>query len=264
MKEIRYFSDELNDDFADTKIKTRKLTDKYKYHTKNPLVAVRKFIVYRCVIMPIVWIYNKCIRRIRYRNKKCMKGYKNRGCFLYGNHTAFVCDAFNPSYIAYPRWANVVVSEDTTSIKGIRWLVKDLGAMPMPSDIHLMKKFNDAVSRAIARKHWVAIYPEAHIWPYYNKIRPFVGTSFRYPVRLNAPVFSYTMTYKKRKRSDKPKITVFIDGPFLPDVTLPLKQAVQKLRDEVYAAMKARADRYSDYEYKYSYVYRPKEILSGV
>jgi hypothetical protein len=130
--------------------------------------------------------------------------------------------------------------------------------MPIPSDIHQMAKFSEAIEHAISRKHWVAIYPEAHIWPYYNKIRPFGSVSFRYPVTSNAPVFAYTMTFQKRKHSNKPKITVFVDGPFFPDTTLPKKAAANKLRDEVYAAMTKRAEEYSTYEYKYKYVYREK------
>lgn len=258
-QEIKYYSDEVRDDFAGTNINTKRLDAKFKYYTRNPLVALRKFFIYRCLVTPIVFIYNKFIRRITYKNKKCLKGYKNRGCFIYGNHTAFVCDAFNPTYIAFPRRADVVVNEDSTSIKGLRWLLMDLGALPIPSDIHLISKFTQAMERAIGRKHWVAIYPEAHIWPYYSGVRNFPAVSFRYPVKLNAPVFSYTMTYKKRKYSDKPKITVYIDGPFLPDASLPQKQAVAKLRDEVYSAMKARSDEFSTYDYKYKYVYRPEE-----
>lgn len=263
-REILYYSDPLKDDFAGTKIKTERLPKNFKYHSKNPLKLIRKFIVYRCIVTPVIWIYLKLIKRVTYKNKKCMKGYKRRGCFLYGNHTAFACDAFNPTYLAYPRWADVVVNEDTTSIGGIRWLVTDLGALPIPSDMHMMGKFSQAIARAIEHKHWVAIYPEAHIWPFYTDIRPFPSVSFRYPAKLGAPVFSYTLTFQKRKHSRKPKFTVYLDGPFLPDGTLPLKQAAQKLRDEVYAAMQSRVAEYSVYRYKYEYVYKEKAAEESV
>lgn len=258
-QEIRYYSDQLHDDFADTKIKTKRLDGSFKYYTRNVLVAIRRFIVYRIIVTPIVFIYNKLVRRITYKNKSCMRGYKNRPCFIYGNHTAFLCDAFNPSYLSFPRPAQVMVNEDTTSLTGLRWLVMDLGALPIPSDIHMMPRFADAIEHWIRKKYWVAIYPEAHIWPYYSGLRSFPAVSFRYPVKFDTPVFSYTMTYKKRRRSDKPKITVYVDGPFFPDKALPQKQAVQKLRDEVYSAMKARVEEFSTYDYKYLYVYKPSE-----
>lgn len=256
-QEIRFYSDEVHDDFANTKINTRRLDEKFKYYTRNILVNVRRFIVYRIIVYPIIWTYNKLIRRVTYKNKKCMKGYKRKACFIYGNHTSFISDAFNPAYISFPRRADIVVNEDSTSIKGFRWLIMDLGAMPIPSDIHMMNKFNDAMANSVKKRHWIAIYPEAHIWPYYSGIRNFPAVSFRYPVKFDTPVFSYTMTYKKRKHLNKPKVTVYIDGPFFPDKTLPQKQAVQKLRNEVYSAMKARTEEFSTYDYKYLYVYKP-------
>ena len=258
-QEIRYYSDEVHDDFAQTNIDAVPLPAGFKYHSDNIFRRLRSFFIYRVLATPACFLYCKLIRRIKYVNKKCLKGYKKQGAFIYGNHTAFVCDAFNPTVLAFPRPAKVMVSEDSTSIKGIRWLIMDAGALPIPSSLHLMPAFNGEIERAIAKKYWIAIYPEAHIWPYYSGVRNFPAVSFRYPVKLNAPVFTYTMTFKKRKHSSRPKITVYVDGPFLPDSDLPAKKAQQKLRDEAYAAMKARADEFSTYDYKYKYIYRPEE-----
>ncbi len=252
-----YYSDEVHEDFARTHINPRPLKSNFKYHTRNPLVRARTFFIYRIIATPVVHLWMRVIRGVRYVNKKCMKGYKNRGCFIYGNHTGFVTDAFNPTVLAFPRPAKTMVMEDATSIKGLRWLLMDLGALPIPSDIHLMGAFNAEIERSISKKNWVAIYPEAHIWPYYTGVRNFPAVSFRYPVKLGAPVFSYTVTFSKSKFFKCPKITVYVDGPFLPDTSLPLKQAQHKLRDEVYSAMKTRADEHSTYKYKYDYVYRP-------
>lgn len=255
----RYYSDERSDDFAHTNIDVKPLSEKFKYHSRNPLVVFRRFLIYRVIAEPVVFFTCKVIKRIKYVNKKCLKGYKNRGCFIYGNHTGYVSDAFNPTVLAFPCRAKVMVSEDATSIRGLRWLLMDIGALPIPSHVHLMSAFNSEIERAISKKNWIAIYPEAHIWPYYTSVRDFSAVSFRYPVRLNAPVFAYTLTYSRRKHSSRPKITVYVDGPFFADKSLPLKQAQQKLRDEVYSAMKARADKYSTYKYKYTYIRRTAE-----
>ncbi len=87
----------------------------------------------------------------------------------------------------------------------------------------------------------IAIYPEAHIWPYYTKIRPFDEKSFRYPVDFDKPVFSFTNTYQKRKFSKKPKMVTYVDGPFFPDASVPKKARQLKLRNEVYDAMTKRS-----------------------
>lgn len=252
-----YYSDEVNDDFAGTHIERKPLPENYEYLNKGFGGWLRRVFIYRMIVFPLLSLYNKLIKRVKYVNKKAFKGYKKRGCFMYGNHTSMVVDAFNPAYLAFPRAADIIINPDASSIKGIGWLIKTLGGFPIPDSYAGMKKFNAAIAEAIGKKHWIAVYPEAHIWHYYTKIRPFPATSFAYPVKLGAPVFSYTMTYKKKKLSKHPKRVVYIDGPFFPDESLPHKQAVQKLRDEVYAAMCERA-KLSDCEY-IKYVYKPKD-----
>ena len=259
MKEqkIYYYSDEVNDDFAGTNITRKPLPDDYEHLNKGFWRRLRRGIIYYCLVRPIGAIYNKIIKRVKYVDKKKMKGYKKSGAFIYGNHTSMLLDAFNPTYLAFPRPADVVVNADATSIKGIGWLIKTIGGLPIPEGLHAMSRFNAAVGEAIKKRHWIAIYPEAHIWHYYTKIRPFPAVSFTYPVKYDTPVFSYTMCYLKRKHSKYPKRVVCIDGPFFADKTLPKKQAVQKLRDEVYSAMCERS-KISNCEF-IKYVYRPKE-----
>ena len=48
-----------------------------------------------------------------------------------------------------------------------------LGAIPIPNNKNGMKNFINAIETHINKKHSITIYPEAHIWPYYTKIRPF-------------------------------------------------------------------------------------------
>ncbi|MDE5721864.1 MAG: 1-acyl-sn-glycerol-3-phosphate acyltransferase [Clostridia bacterium] len=257
MDRVLYYSDELNDDFAATRIVRRSVKPNYRYFNRGFLGALGKLIIYRVFVTPIGFVYTKFFKRVTYKNKKVMRGYKNRGCFIYGNHTAYALDAYNPTYLAFPRPADIIVNADATSIRGLKRVMRTLGALPIPDDFHVMSKFNSAVSEAIKKKHWVAVYPEAHIWPYYTGIRNFPSVSFNYPAKLGAPVFAYTMTYKKRNRRKRPKRIVYVDGPFFADEALPQKAAVQKLRDEVYNAMCERS-RLSDCEYV-EYVYKPKE-----
>ena len=130
------------------------------------------------------------------------------------------------------------------------WLGKvtpSLGALPIPDEKAAYRNFNAAIETHIQRKHGVVIYPEAHIWPYYTRIRPFVDTSFTYPSKLSAPVYCFTNTYHLRKPGKEPKIITYIDGPFYPDPALPLKERRKNLRNQVYAAMCERA-KASDYE----------------
>ena len=130
---------------------------------------------------------------------------------------------------------------------------KMMGGFPIPSDIKATKNFLYAMEKFIEKKCVISIYPEAHVWPYYSKIRNFVSTSFKYPVKLNKPVFSFTTTYKKRD-GRKPKIIVYIDGPFYPNKELNIKRAQEELRDRVYNQMCIRAQNTDVEYYKYEKV----------
>lgn len=257
LQRVYYYSDEVNDDFAGTHIRKKQLPADYRYLNKSFLERLKRIPIYHFLVKIITFTHLKIIKRVKYVGKDKMKGYRRKGAFIYGNHTSLMIDAVNPTYLSFPRSADVIVNADAVSIKGIGWLLKTIGALPIPDGFHALARFNAAVKEAIDKKHWVAIYPEAHIWHYYTKIRPFTPTSFSYPVRCDAPAFSYTMVYRKRKRSKYPKREVYIDGPFFPDKALPPKEAAKKLRDEVYAAMCERA-KLNTCEY-IKYVYRPKE-----
>ena len=127
-------------------------------------------------------------------------------------------------------------------MKGLKHIVEMLGAIPVPDNRQAMKNFMEAVNKRIEQGYSITIYPEAHIWPYYTKIRTFKPVSFEYPVKLNTPTFCFTNTYQKYGKSqDKIRIVNYIDGPFFPDKTLGNKEAKQKLRDEVYSTMVERS-----------------------
>ena len=85
------------------------------------------------------------------------------------------------------------------------------------------------------------IYPEAHIWPFYTKIRPFADSSFRYPIQYGCPVFCFTNTYQKRRFSKTPRIVTYVDGPFFPNENLDRKEKQADLRNRVYEAMCERS-----------------------
>ncbi len=257
LQKVYYYSDEVNDDFAGTNITRKELPADYEFLNKGFWRRLLRGIIYHGIVKPVAWVYGRLIKRVKYVGKKRMKGFKKKGAFIYGNHTSMLLDAINPSLLAFPRSADVVINADAVSIKGIGWLVKLIGGIPIPEGFHAIARFNAALGEAIKKRHWIAVYPEAHIWHYYTKIRPFPQTSFIYPVKLNTPVFSYTMTYHKRKHGKYPKRIVYIDGPFYADGSLSPKAAALKLRNEVYAAMCARAET-SDCEF-IKYIYRSKE-----
>ncbi|MBE5740936.1 MAG: hypothetical protein E7351_00150 [Clostridiales bacterium] len=237
---VIYFKDELNDEFCD-KVAIEKTIDKsYVYIKKNPFWHIGRFILYRLIATPLAWLYLKIKFHHKIENKKVLKQAKKSGYYLYGNHTQELADALIPSMVSYPKQSFVVVNPSNLAIKGIGKVAPILGALPLPSDIASTKNFLEALKYHGDKRHSIVIYPEAHIWPYYTKIRPFRSASFRYPIKNDLPVYCFTNTYQKR-RGKTPKIVTYVDGPFYPNKDLPYKDMEQDLRDRVYHAMCERS-----------------------
>lgn len=244
MKEqkVIYYEDELNDEFAGgAPRKTLNIDGNYEYIKKNPIWNLCAFFVHRIIMIPVAWIYTKIKFRHKIVNKKCMKETKGCGHFLYGNHTLLGGDAFIPNVVNLPKRTYTVVHPDNISKKGLKNFLEMNGALPLPASASAMKNFIEAIEKRVVEGACVQIYPEAHIWPYYTKIRPFKSISFRYPVKFKEPTYCFTNTFHKRKFSKKPKVITYVDGPFYPDPNLSPKEQEVDLRNKVYETMCLRA-----------------------
>lgn len=265
MKEkiIRYYSDERKDDFASNQIEKKDLPENFRYIRRSPLYRIGAFIAYRLIATPFVFLYVKVKFHHRVRNRKVLKQAKGQGYFLYGNHTNGDLDAFVPSLLSFPKKAYIIADPDATSVPGLRTVVMMMGALPLPTGPALFGPFRKAIAERISEGSAVMIYPEAHIWPYYTDVRDFDPTSFMYAYMNNSPVFCFTNIYAKRRFSSRPKVTTYVDGPFMPDLTLNRKQNVAMLKEQVYGAMRKHIDGHPKYEYKYTYVRKPPEEQAG-
>lgn len=237
-KKVIYYSDEKNDDFAGTKIKAKTVDSSFKFVHKNPVWRFFSFLIYYCIAVPVVWVYVKLIKRVKFVNVKAVKKCKEK-YYLYGNHTGII-DAYTPNLITLPRRNKIIVSPDTVSIKGLKNIVQMLGALPSPNSLNGMKSFLSAVDYYHERYN-ITIYPEAHIWPYYTGVRDFCDSSFAYPVKHNAPVFAFFTAYSEPKglfsKFKKANVTIYISNAFYPDINLSSREAKNKLRNEVYSFM---------------------------
>lgn len=238
-EKIVYYNDELNDDFASNEITPVKINENYKYIHKNIFWKISSFIIYRIIFLVPCYIYTKIKYRMKIVNRNVLKSKKNEGYFLYSNHTQEVLDTFFPTFATFPKRVYVIANPKNVSIKHMKALNKLLGALPVPDGIKAMKNFKSAIKHYIDKKCVISIYPEAHVWPYYTKIRPFKSVSFEYPYELDKPCFCATTTYQQIK--GKTRIVIYIDGPFIADKTLPKKESKEKLRNEVYEAMTSRS-----------------------
>lgn len=250
-RKVIYYSDELNDDFSLKQIEPKRIDENYKYCDDSVWGKLAHFFWYRIIFTPIAFFYNKAMFHHEIKGNNILKDFRSEGYFLYGNHTQAIGDAFMPNFINIPKHNYVVVHPANVSIPVLGRITPSLGALPLPDNVKAYKNFFEAIEQRISEKKGIIIYPEAHIWPYYTKIRPFKDDSFYYPVKLGVPAFCFTNTYQKRRFSKKPKIVTYVDGPFYPNTSLSPKDSRRELRDRIYACMCKRAESSSIERIKY-------------
>ncbi len=239
-QKVIFYKDELNDEFSEAKIEPRIIDENYKYIHKNPIWNICAFLVQNILSVPIKVIYAKTKFKFKVIGKEKLKKYKKQGYFIYGNHTQSFCDTFLISNSIYPKRNFIIVNPENVSMKFFGNFVQMFGAIPIPNKMNGMKNFLEAITKRIKQGNAITIFPEAHIWPYYTKIRPFKSVSFKYPVDLNVPVFCATNTYNAYGKN-KIQIIMYIDGPFYPDMNLNTRDRKEDLRNKVYNAMVERS-----------------------
>lgn len=244
--EIFYYETEKDDFFAQTK-NLPKIDEHYKYK-KGFFGKLYEFFLHRIVAPPIAFPYIKLVLREKYYGKKKLKPYRKKGYFLYLNHTQAIADAVSPNIMIFPKKLHIIVNKENLALPGIGQATKYLGAIPLPDNLKAAKNFSDTISHVLNKGAAVAVYPEAHVWPFYTGIRNFGAETLEPPIKNNAPVFTATRVYKSRGNAKKPRHEIYIDGPFFPDTELTKREAREKLKSEIISAMKERA-KLSDIEW---------------
>lgn len=246
-RKIIYYTDELDDEFSKAKITPKKIDSSYVYCHESIFKRITHFFWYRIIAMPLAFVYTKRKFSHKVVGREKLKACIDSGYFLYGNHTQDIGDALIPNMMDVGRDKYFIVHPNNVSMPILGKITPSLGAIPLPDDLAAYKNFLAALECRIEEKAGVVVYPEAHIWPYYTKIRPFTDTSFAYPVKLGVPTFCFTNVYLKRKYSREPKIVTYVDGPFYANGELSPREQRRELRDAVYTRMCERAE-LSDFE----------------
>ncbi|MFA5421907.1 MAG: lysophospholipid acyltransferase family protein [Bacilli bacterium] len=257
-KKTIYYRDLLTDDFAGTRIETKQLDDNFRYLHKNIIWRFIASFLYYVLAIPILYLTCKIALGVKIENRKAVREVQKSGYFIYGNHTQ-IMDAFiSQVLISRPKKTFIIADPDAVSIPGIRTIVMMLGCLPLPSTIVGTRNFLKAIKYHIDKKHAVAVFPEAHIWPYATIVRPYNSASFRYPAQLGAPIVPIATTYRKRKlfkKCLKPRMIITVGAPIYPNMRLGLKKAMEDLRVKTYQFMVDRVSRPDNVEY-YRYVKR--------
>lgn len=244
-KNVVYSYHDFNDDIVESKNQNFELDSSYIYIHHNIFYKLLSFIAYVLSVL-FALFYCKLFLHVKYQNKKALKNW--RSFYLFANHTQPIGDAFIPALALFPKRPFVLISPANLGIPILGKLLPFMGGLPISDNVHQMNSLIQATKYHLNKKRCIVIYPEAHVWPYYTKIRPFASSAFNFPVSQNVPSFCLTTTYQKSKIYKKPRITVYIDGPFFPDMNLDKKGRIAKLHEDVKNCMEKRS-KASNYQY---------------
>ncbi|MBQ1387404.1 1-acyl-sn-glycerol-3-phosphate acyltransferase [Candidatus Saccharibacteria bacterium] len=233
------------------------LPEGYEFIPKNSFVKLYSAMLFR-IFKLFGQYYERGYWQAKFYGREKLKKARGKGYVIYANHTNPFHDVFGPA-LAADRRIFTIISPVNLKIPGIGKVLPYIGGLPLGKTTEEKKAFNKAVDKRLKQKKVLVIYPEAHVWPYATKIRKFPAgdRSFKYAVRNNLPIFTMTTTYHKRKdkkRGDLPRMDVYIDGPFWPDVNLGEDENRAKLAKEAYDSM-VKYSKKNSYEY---FQYRPK------
>ena len=234
-----------------------KLPEDYEYVPKNPLKKLWAAIVYR-VFVAIGYPYELGYWGLKIHGKEKFKKVGKSGYMMYCNHTNPFHDVFGPG-VAANRRIYTVISGVQLLLPGIGKFLGPLGGLPLGTSAGTKKRFHEAVDHRLKQGNAVTVYPEAHLWPYATKIRKFPqgDRAFVYAVRNNVPCFALTTTYRKsgKEGDERPRMDMYVDGPFYPDPSKSDDENRAMLAGQVYASM-VKYSKKNSYEY---FQYRPRQ-----
>ena len=233
------------------------LPDGYEFIPKNPFVKLYSAVLFR-IFKLFGQYYERGYWQVKVYGREKLKKARGKGYVMYANHTNPFHDVFGPA-IAADRRIFTIISPVNLKIPGIGKVLPYIGGLPLGKTKEEKEAFNIAVDKRLKQKKCLVIYPEAHVWPYATKVRKFPAgdKSFKYATRNNLPIFTMTTTYHKRKdnkRGELPRMDVYIDGPFWPDMKKSEDENRAMLAQKAYDSM-VKYSKKNSYEY---FQYRPK------
>lgn len=215
------------------------IKNNYNYVLNNPLFKLISNIL-SLPIFIILYIIDKIFLGFCVINKD--KIVKDKGFVSISNHIHYL-DCTLIGLIYYPNRVHYPTIEENFKIPFVRKLIRLLYAMPIPKDRIKKDRFYSQINKALKDKFILHMYPEAAMWPYYDKIRDFKYGAFKIAVDANVCVqpikFVFTKSnglyrlYKKKKR-----ICAVVLEPLYPNMKLEYRDRIKDLRDRTYESMK--------------------------
>ncbi|MBE6137242.1 MAG: 1-acyl-sn-glycerol-3-phosphate acyltransferase [Erysipelotrichaceae bacterium] len=212
-----------------------KLKDNYKFYRKGIVIrSITRLLVW--LVKLIIIIPNFFVWGFKVKGKKNLK--KQKGFVLISNHThpfdVFMILTSIPFKKIY-----VTTLQSNLGFGIVSKFFRIGGAVPIPEDPKLFKRFNKDTVTTLNQGFNILIYPEAALVPFCDHIREFMPGAFHYAYQANATIIPSVITYHKPRglrklfRRKKPCIKYNILPPYhikdLGNKALTIKETANEL-----------------------------------
>jgi 1-acyl-sn-glycerol-3-phosphate acyltransferase len=228
-------------------------------HPINPSLAFRlaSHAVFYTVLYPVIFV-SRVIFGLR------LKGWRNlrraRPAFLVSNHTLLL----DPGVLAaalFPFRTFFTMLEETALIPALGTFVRLLGAVPIPTDPHLFRRFETDIRSGLRSLGFVHFFPEGECYQWSQVVQPFHPGAFVLACRLGVPVIPvatvlrarswggrHFLTLGGRKIHVPPRVTVVVGAPLhssggVGKARGTLRSAAQDLQQRAHRSIQAAIDR---------------------
>lgn len=177
------------------------------------------------------------IRIEGHRNLRLLTG----GAVTVSNHVHNV-DSTMLAVALSPKRITFTSIEGNFKLPVVRWLIKWVGVVPIPTSTHALRSFFDHTIQHLKDGHKVHFYPEGSLWQYYTGLRPFKKGAFHMAIAAGVPVLPVVLAQRpvsglRRLFRKKPLFSVIICPPLFADPALSGAMQVADLRDRTHTVM---------------------------
>ena len=177
---------------------------------------------------------------LRVEGRKNLRDVKG-GAITVSNHVHNVDCAMLASSMA-PRRITYTSIEGNFKLPLVRWIIKWVGVVPIPTSTHLLRDFFNLTVQQLKNGKKVHFYPEGSLWQYYTGIRPFKKGAFHMAVNADVPVVPFVLVQRpctglRRLFRKKPLFKVIICPAVYANPELSGARQVDDLRDRTYTVM---------------------------
>lgn len=216
------------------------MDENYNYVPNGKIFTFFSNLIYYGVAMPVIYALTRVLYDLKIEGRENIQNLEG-GAVSISNHVlvldcAMIGLAWDDKKVYYTALA------DSFKIPIVRRLIRLLRAIPIPIENKNKPYFKNALDSILQDKKIVHFYPEASLWPYYNKIRNFKTGAFHFAVRNNVPIVPMVITFRRpnairRVFKSKPDVTLTILEPIKHEKAKDQREEIENLKHIVKKAM---------------------------